>query len=283
MIFHLTIHCFLSSYPPVYLLVSRFSAVTLAASVVSSVSSSFSFGILASQSCEPPSFDSADMQSIMKCLCPRSFSRSVITKGLLHSEILVKHGTLRLLLEALKLLDSLIGALNAAEDNSYSSNELKRRWASLRQDIQNEVRTLLPDPQVLMTLLSSLSGHSKTRVSYLKRRANSADLPEHGSSDAKKLKTDYLNEDSDIIISGISFATDSALIEDGGRVLGTPTADESDTGKDIENVIVEIWGLDASSMPVIALKDVETYFYSKLLEALKIYFVCFTSLSLVFL
>lgn len=283
MIFHLTIHCFLSSYPPVYLLVSRFSAVTLAASVVSSVSSSFSFGILASQSCEPPSFDSADMQSIIKCLCPRSFSRSVITKGLLHSEILVKHGTLRLLLEALKLLDSLVGALNAAEDKTYSSNELKRRWVSLRQDIQNEFRTLLPDPQVLMTLLSSLSGHSKTRVSCLKRRANSADLPEHGSSNAKKLKTDYLNEDSDVIISGINFATDSALIEDSGRVLGTPTADESDTGKDIENVIVEIWGLDASSMPVIALKDVETYFYSKLLDALKIYFVSFTSLSLVFL
>ncbi|KAL0000837.1 hypothetical protein SO802_014618 [Lithocarpus litseifolius] len=34
-----------------------------------------------------------------------SLSWSVINKGLLHSDFLVKHGTLRLLLEALKLLD----------------------------------------------------------------------------------------------------------------------------------------------------------------------------------
>lgn len=250
--------------------------MTLAANVVSSVGSGLSFGFLASQSHEPPSFDSADMQSIVKCLCPRSFSRSVINKGLLHSEFLVKHGTLRLLLEALKLLDSLIGALNEAQNNSYSRE-------SLRQDVQNEVRTLLPDPQVLMTLLSSLSGHSKIRESCLKRRAYLADLREHGNSNAKKLKTDNLNEDSDLIVSGVSFATDSTSLEESGRILGTPTADEFDTGKDIENVISEIWGLDASSMPLIALKDVETYFHSKLLDSLKIYYVSFIYWSLVLL
>ena len=98
----------------------------------------------------------------MKCLCPRPFSQSVVNKGLLHSDFLVKHGTLRLLLEALKLLDSFISALN---HSSYSSDQMMQGWASLKQEIQNEVRTSLPDPQVLLTLLSSLTCHPKTRES----------------------------------------------------------------------------------------------------------------------
>nr|POE70620.1 hypothetical protein CFP56_40937 [Quercus suber] len=50
-------------------------------------------------------FDSEDVQSIMECLYPCPFNWSLINKGLLHSDFLVKHGTLRLLSEALKLLD----------------------------------------------------------------------------------------------------------------------------------------------------------------------------------
>lgn len=245
--------------------------------MVSSVGSGLSFGFLASQSHGPPSFDSADVQSIMKCSSPRSFSRPVINKGLLHPELLVKHGTLKLLLEVLKLLDFLVGALSEAQNSSYSSNELIKGWASLKQEIQNEVRTLLPDPQVLLTLLSSLSSHSKTRELCTKRRANLADLPEHGSSSVKKLKADNLNNESDIIVSGISFDKDSTSIEDSERVVGRPTADELDT----VNVIAKIWGLDPRSIPLVELKDPQTYFHSKLLASLKIYFVSFFSVKLV--
>ncbi|XP_048318581.2 uncharacterized protein LOC107431767 isoform X2 [Ziziphus jujuba] len=247
------------------------TTVTLAANLVSSVGSGLSFGFLASQSHVPPSFDSQDVQSFMKCLFPRSFSRSVINKGLLHPELLVKHGTLRLLLEVLKLLDFLIGALSEAQNNSYSSNELIQGWASLKQEIQNEVRILLPDPQVLLTLLSSLSSHSKIHELCTKRRANLADLPEHGSRSVKKLKAYNFNNDSDIIVSGISFDKDSASIEDGERVVGTPTTDELDTGKDIMNVIAEVWGLDPCSIPLVEIKDSQTYFLTKLLDSLKIY------------
>nr|POE84374.1 hypothetical protein CFP56_67229 [Quercus suber] len=111
-----------------------------------------------------PFFGSAYMEEFPYNLEDFSSStcQSVVNKGLLHSDFLVKHGTLRLLLEALKLLDSFISALN---HSSYSRDQMMQGWASLKQEIQNEVRTSLPDPQVLLTLLSSLTCHPKTRES----------------------------------------------------------------------------------------------------------------------
>uniref|UniRef100_A0A7N2MA85 Uncharacterized protein n=1 Tax=Quercus lobata TaxID=97700 RepID=A0A7N2MA85_QUELO len=54
---------------------------------------------------DPALFHSEDVQGIVECLYPCPFSWSVINNRLLHSDFLVKHGTLRLLSEALKLLD----------------------------------------------------------------------------------------------------------------------------------------------------------------------------------
>ncbi|KAK9268493.1 hypothetical protein L1049_000245 [Liquidambar formosana] len=246
----------------------RLTAVSLAANLISSVGSGLSFGFLDTLSHDPPSFVSLDVQSIMKCICLRPFGRSVINKGLLHSDFLVKHGTLRLLLEALMLLDAFIRAIN----HSYCSrNQMLLSWESLKQEIQNEVRTSLPDPQVLLTLLSSLSSHSRAHKLCLKRTADSENFPKHSSNGRKKLKTDIVNEDTDIIVSGISSELDSALPGDSERGLGAFTADQSDNGKDHMNVIAEIWGLHQCSMRGIELKDMETCFLSKLLDALKIY------------
>ncbi|KAL5548345.1 hypothetical protein UlMin_003576 [Ulmus minor] len=250
-----------------------FATVSLAANLVSAVGNGLNFDCIASQSHGPPSSDRASVQTIMKCLCPRSFSRSVINKGLLHSDFLVKHGTLRLLSEALKLLGSLIGGLSNCQ-SSYFSDEVVQNWASLKQEVQNEVRTLLPDPQVLLTLLSSLNSQFKSREAGKKRKADSENFPEHGSKNMKKSKKDILNnEDSDIVIAGISFSADPTSCEDDERVVSTPLADEFDLGKDILNVLEEIWGKDICSLPPFAAKDAEIYFQSKLLDALKIYFL----------
>lgn len=217
-----------------------------------------SFGFLHSQSHDPPTFESSDMQSIMNCICPRPFSRSVINKGLLHSDFLVKHGTLRLLLEVLKLLDSFIGALNRCP------------CSSSKQEIQEKVRTLLPDPQVLLTLLSSLSSHTKTNEFRLKRKADFENFP--SSNGVKKLKTTIVNEERDIVISGIGLPKDSE------RVVDTLIADESDNEKDFMNVISEIWGPDLCFRHV---ADAGIFFHSKLLDAVTIYLVSFCSLNLV--
>lgn len=240
--------------------------------MVSSVGSGHPFGFHDFQSHDQALLDNVDVQSIMKCLYPRSFSRSTINKGLLHSDFLVKHGTLRVLLEALKLLDSFLGVLNQ-NGKLYVSE-------SFKQDFQNEVRTLLPDPQVLLTLLSSLSNHSKNQ--QLKRTAELEKFPEHSRSSVKKLKTDIENKDADIIIGGLNFDPDVALPEISERIVGTSTDDGLDNEKDATNVMAEIWGLDLHSTSLTTLKDAEIYFHCRLLDALKIYLVSLIIPSLIF-
>ncbi|KAJ4879506.1 hypothetical protein Rs2_36560 [Raphanus sativus] len=130
---------------------SWFSSISLAANLVSSVGNSCSFG-------------SEDVQTRMKCIFPRPFSRSLITKGMLHSDFLVKHGTLRFLFESLRLLDSFLTSWKLC--SSHASDQVQ---ASFEQDVMSEVRSFFPDSQVLLTvLIKSLDGTQKLS---LKRKA----------------------------------------------------------------------------------------------------------------
>ncbi|XP_044505387.1 uncharacterized protein LOC123225472 isoform X4 [Mangifera indica] len=241
--------------------------VSLAANLVSKVGMGFSFDFLDAQSHDPPSFNSADVQSVLNCICPRPFSRSVINKGLLHSDYLVKHGTLRLLLEALKLLDSFICVLH---QSSCSSNQMMQSWTSLIQEVQNAVRTLFPDPQVLLTLFSLQSSHNRNCESHSKRKAESSYFLECSKKGVKKMKKNVMDEDTDIIVGGISSDPQIDPSEDNDRIVDTLITDELDHEKDFTDVISEIWGLDQCSGPV-ALSDADIIFLSKLLDALKIY------------
>ncbi|XVF79543.1 hypothetical protein PTKIN_Ptkin14bG0231500 [Pterospermum kingtungense] len=243
-----------------------FSTVSLAASLISSVAMGNPFSFLDAKSHDPPSFDSVDVRNIINCICPRPLSRSVVTKGLLHSDFLVKHEALRLLLEALKLLDSFINYLNHI---ACARNQMMESWALLKQDIQNEVLTLLPDTQVLLTLLSSLGTQGGTPKSSVKRKPGLEENSENSS--LKKLKAGLSKEDSDIIVGQINSIPDIALPEEHDMVAGAHVTDELDTEKELLNVISEIWGLDVYSSPLMELKDVEMYFYSKLVDTLKMY------------
>uniref|UniRef100_A0A6N2KLH1 URB1 C-terminal domain-containing protein n=1 Tax=Salix viminalis TaxID=40686 RepID=A0A6N2KLH1_SALVM len=238
----------------------------LLANLVSSVGVGLHFDFLDSQSDDPPSFGSMDVKNMINCISPPPFSRSVINKGLLHSDFLVKNGTLRLLLEGLKLLDSFFRSLNLSCSRKQKN---LHRWASLKQEIQNEIRTLLPDPQVLLTLLSSLGSHARTDEKCLKRKTDEENFAEQGGKKIKKLKTDAVDNEMDIIVAGISAAPDIPLPVEGKPVEEAP--EEPDSGKDFINVISQLWCSDMCSEPVITLKDAEIFFHSKLLDALKIY------------
>ncbi|MCD9560594.1 hypothetical protein HAX54_019311, partial [Datura stramonium] len=87
----------------------------------------------------------------MKCIGPRSFSRLVINKGLLHSDPLVKHGTLKLVLEDFapdpQVLFSLLSSLNKfyrgleqclkrSADSEIGDNMISRK--KLKIDVANE-------------------------------------------------------------------------------------------------------------------------------------------------
>ncbi|XP_057475147.1 uncharacterized protein LOC130763274 [Actinidia eriantha] len=237
-----------------------FAAVSLAAALISSVGSGLPFAFLNSQCVDPPSFSSPDVQSVIKCIGPRPFTRLVVNKGLLHTNSLVRNGTLMLVLEELKLLDSFISTI---ESNFCSSNQLMHRWVSLKQDIQDEVRIMLPDTQVLFSLLSSLSTRYKNLGACLKRAADS-----EIEQSAKKLKTDAANEEIDILVSGVCSSPDIALLEDSGVVEGMPDVDELNNRDDHAKIA---GGIPQRSLRSIPVKDEETHFYSTLLDTLKVY------------
>lgn len=238
----------------------RFLSISLAADVVSSVNEGLSFDFVD----KIPASDSQDVQNILQCIGPRPFTRSVINKGLLHADSLVKHGTLKLVMEALKLLDSFINALVS----SVSHNQTKHSWGALKADVQNSARMSFPDPQVLVSLLSPLSSHFKSLGSASKRKAEVEFVSEHAVNISKRLKYSNANDDSDIIISGVNslevdFSGDGGVAESGGD-------QQLENGADLVKIIGDIWGIQQCSV-----EDVDTHFYTKILDSLKIYYVSF--------
>ncbi|XP_037495810.1 uncharacterized protein LOC105637608 isoform X2 [Jatropha curcas] len=208
----------------------------------------------------------------MNIISSRPLSRSVINKGLLHSDFLVKNGTLRLLLEALKFVDCFFRDISLL----CTMNERMEKWTALKQEIWNDIRTLLPDPQVLLTLLSSLSSYSRTSESCLKRTADKENFF-LGNKRTKKLKLSILNEDTNIIIGGLGSVPDYALAGDDDNVVDSQISHASDSTVDFMNAILELWGSSLCSVTASTLKDVEIFFQSKLLDALKIYLVIMPS------
>lgn len=236
----------------------------MAADVISSVSGGLSFGFVD----KPPAFDSQPVQNILKCIAPRPFTRLVINKGLLHTDSLVKHGTLKLVVEAFKLLDSLMNTLNSC---SHANSQMMHSWEALKAEIQNGVRMSLPDPQVLLSLLSPLHSHFKRFESAKKRKAETEIESEHHANPSKRLKSSAASEDLDILISGINssevdLSGDGVVSDSGGE-------QQSENGADIVSCIRDLWGLRQCSTTHMDPEDGDTYFFSKILESLTIYYV----------
>ncbi|KAK9082672.1 hypothetical protein Scep_029143 [Stephania cephalantha] len=218
-----------------------------------------------SQFDDPPSLDSSEVQCLLKCLLPNSFARIVINRGLLHSDSIVKHGTMRLLLEALK---SLYGLVRAIDCKSSSNDRTTKKWISLKQEIQDDVRALLPDPQVLLKLLSSPSSLDSKNDETSRRRARKPEkLAEiHDSNGLKKLKVD---EEVDILIGGFGTELDADLPKEKVKATGTVVMEEL-AGDDCMKATAKIWGLQQCSFKD-ELKDAQVFFRSKLLDALTLY------------
>ncbi|XP_068638772.1 uncharacterized protein [Aristolochia californica] len=282
-----------------------FSCISLVADLISTSKPDLPFGSLASLSSDPPPVNSYKIQCILKCIIPRSFTRLVMNRGLLHSDILVKHGSLRLLLESLKSLHGLINAIDdvvkavisegptdafdpklvkekvlpsigslecsnkyrAAAEISNSSNLIlqAKKWMVLKQAIQDEVRAMLPDPQVLLKLLSaSYSCCSRKPKESLKRQRTSEGLPDiHFGNGIKKLKPYPGDGNNDILVSGLSaeVKTDKS----------SEINEDEDSESDGRIAITGIWGGSDFSGFGIKLEDAEAYFHSKLLDVLTFY------------
>ncbi|VVA98826.1 unnamed protein product [Arabis nemorensis] len=202
------------------------SSISLAANLVSSVRLTCSFDFLnPDQRATPPSAGS-DVQTIMKCVCPRPFSRSLITKGMLHSDSLVKGGTLRFLSETLKLWDSFVTAWKLCSPHSCPGEQIQ---ASLERDVMGEARSFFPDPQVLLTVLNSLGGSSGTQKVSLKRKRKA--VLDSGLVDRKRFKRP--EKDGDIVMNVVGsdkdiFSADAQMTDQADAQM----VDQADAGKE---------------------------------------------------
>jgi nucleolar pre-ribosomal-associated protein 1 len=220
----------------------------------------------------------------------------VINRGLLHSDDLVKHGSLRLVYESLNLLryvtEAISGMVSSARltsqftgptkgkvrmigfpglscststdaslvDQVHQGDETRiKRWISLREYIQDEVRGAIPDPQVLLKLLSSASQkHQNCSQSRLKRHAQLCQPPQ------KKQKCCAIDQDDDIIIGGID--VDQAKDESEEQ--------DQDLANDHATTLCEIWGLHKEDLELKDAEVIDSVFHSKLFDVLRLYLVC---------
>lgn len=290
----------------------RFAAISLAADIIASMNvdtliASIGFG----------SHDSVmnELGNVLKCIIPRAFTRPVINKGLLHHDVLVKHGSLRVLFESLKLVDSLINRIDGIIDSAglrsvaeipgermaglhglpglssiaeidrllgmnkmsspHTDEQEAERWVSIKQYIQDEVRVLLPDPQVLVKLFSTPSSRVlKHAGTSLKRCAS---LAESGLRKFKKLKSGSINDNIDLVIGGIDDEFTADISETQKKAKSSFTENELDVDKDIKMTMTEIWGLNKSPCSINVLTEPEIYLYSKLLDILTFYLVSMVS------
>ncbi|XP_018470475.2 uncharacterized protein LOC108842147 [Raphanus sativus] len=226
------------------------SSVSLAADLVSSVRNSFSFEFLSPDQRSTPPSGGSEVQTIMKCICPRPFSRLLITRGMLCPKFFVKHGTLRFLSETLLLWDSFITASRSCSEQIQ---------AYLERDVMGEVRSFFPDSQVLLTELKSQSDASGIQKPSLKRKAELKSGVVGREKRIKRSEKDVLDEvDGDIVIGGVGLAEDpvDAHMTDGNEYL--------------QNVS-EIWASERCSEPVDSVEEAEMYLRIKIMDVLRIY------------
>ena len=269
------------------IIICRFAAISLAADVIASAKCDSIVHTLSSNSHGLVSVDDEEVQVVLKCILPNVCSRAVINRGLLHSDDLVKHGSLRLVFESVNLLCYILEALNgmvsrgraksefigspkvtikiddspvlscsdAADaslvDEVHQGDETQvKRWASLREYIQDEVHGAMPDPQVLLKLLSSASQKHQ-------KNAHISEPPQ------KKRRCNSSSEVDDIIIGGIDAAQDKDTSEE----------QDLELKNDPTTILCEIWGLDKQDPNMKDAKVVEDVFHSKLLDVLRLYLV----------
>ncbi|TVU16117.1 hypothetical protein EJB05_39668 [Eragrostis curvula] len=270
---------------------SWFGAISLAADMISSAKCDGIIRTLSSNLHGLVSVDDEEVQVVLKCIVPHACSRAVINRGLLHSDDLVKHGSLRLVFESVNLLCYVIEAINDMLSNVRVKSEFNgstkvtvkidsfpvltcsdaadaslfdevhqvdemhvKRWISLREYIQDEIRGAMPDPQVLLKLLSSASQKHQNYSQSIRKNNE-----QHSEPPQKKRRCDASSEVADIIIGGIDVEQDK------------DTPEDLDSENDHASILCEIWGLDKQDPKVKDAKVIDNVFHSKLLDVLRLY------------
>uniref|UniRef100_A0A7I4D817 URB1 N-terminal domain-containing protein n=1 Tax=Physcomitrium patens TaxID=3218 RepID=A0A7I4D817_PHYPA len=233
-----------------------------------------------------PAPDGPLVRNNLRHLLPRALPKVALNRGLQHANVLVKHASLRLLLEALLSLELLVDGAFAAAENTcsqlkdrFSGNfsvletktrsikrgdslrdseqEFQRRqWLELVESIQDTMRATLPDPNILLIINSTIN-----------RRKNSLDEPDGNHkrtqpvkevSAGKRRKKDegYVIDEPDRTQLSHS---DSSVESEG---------DEEEEDSSALEILAQIWGSEAI---VSANGSIQSLLHAKLLEVLAAY------------
>ncbi|KAK3141459.1 hypothetical protein QOZ80_4BG0334220 [Eleusine coracana subsp. coracana] len=223
---------------------SWFAAITLAADMISSAKCEGIVHTLSSNLHGLVSVDDEEVQAI----------NGIIATARVKSEF---NGSSKVTVR----MDSfpLVRCSDAADaplvDEVHQGDELHvKRWISLREYIQDEVRGAMPDPQVLLKLLSSASQkHQNHSLNIQKKDGLLSEPPQ------KKQRCDAFSAVDDIIIGGIDVEQDK------------DTPEDLDMENDHASILCKIWGLDKEDPKVKEAKVIDDVFHSKLLDVLRLY------------
>ncbi|MCO5587440.1 hypothetical protein L7F22_041389 [Adiantum nelumboides] len=269
--------------------VCRFAAAALISDIILVSKVAPPFEPLAAQGLPPPTVDGPLPQAMIRSALPRTLTRLTINRGLLHANMLVKHGCLRMLSEILSAGEFYLCSINKARstfqqksgnresisdvlmtkndddfdaclsmealtfdgnnpDDLEACEELDAHcnWLAFERHFESELRSVLPDPHVLFSLLS-LKSSSSGDPSGIKGRKSSV---EAGCNREALLD----RERDDPCIDAHNLGEDLALFAEGGK------------GK-----LVDIWNADELITQSGELEDVGGFFNAKLLEVLATY------------
>ncbi|CAL5070105.1 unnamed protein product [Urochloa decumbens] len=236
---------------------SWFAAISLAADVIASAKCDSIVHTLSSNSHGLVSVDDEEVQSVnLLCYIIEAIN-GMVSKGIVKSEFI---GSAKV---TIKIDDSPVLSCSDAADVSlvdevHHGDEMQvKRWASLKEYIQDEVHGAMPDPQVLLKLLSSASQkHQDYSRNIRKKNAQLSEPPQ------KKRRCNSSIEVDDIIIGGIDAEQDKDTSEQ-----------DLESKNDRTTTLCEIWCLDKQDPKLKDAKVVEDVFHSKLLDVLRLYLV----------
>ncbi|PRW57763.1 Nucleolar pre-ribosomal-associated 1,N-terminal [Chlorella sorokiniana] len=98
-------------------------------------------------------------QALLRCCFPPCLHKAALSRGMQHTNALVRYGTLGLLLSAMSALDAVLtdcsAAAQAAAAAGAAGAQRRQGWLALRRWLQQAARQQLPDPTLLLALLAA--------------------------------------------------------------------------------------------------------------------------------
>lgn len=113
----------------------------------------------------PPKSEGRLMLGLLRCVIPPCLPKPALSRGLQHTSLLVRHGTLCLLARALEATSALLGDIQAASraaagDAVATASAAADTWCQVEAAVRSAVRGALPDPQPVLALYTSLEAGS---------------------------------------------------------------------------------------------------------------------------